>query len=95
MVGGGELKIATVETVESVDNMATLPVSCRVVHGAGNDVIAAEKNNAMNKEMELKKVQPKPDKRYFFSTHHDNIIEVKKNYIFILFKYDFISILKS
>lgn len=56
MVGGGELKVATVE-VECVDNMATLPVSR--THG-GTD---AEKNNAANKEMELKKVQPKPDKR--------------------------------
>ncbi|KAF2879144.1 hypothetical protein ILUMI_27030, partial [Ignelater luminosus] len=58
MVGGGEVKVATVE-VESVDNMATLPVSR--AHGGGNDAIA-EKNNAANKEMELKKVQPKPDK---------------------------------
>lgn len=60
MVGGGEVKVATVE-VESVDNMATLPVSR--AHGGGSDAIA-EKNNAANKEMELKKVQPKPDKRY-------------------------------
>lgn len=59
MVGGGEVKVATVE-VESVDNMATLPVSR--VHG-GNADTAAEKNNAANKEMELRKVQPKPDKR--------------------------------
>jgi hypothetical protein len=59
MVGGGELKVATVE-VESVDNMATLPVSR--AHG-GNDSVA-EKNNATNKEMELKNVQPKPYKRY-------------------------------
>lgn len=58
MVGGGELKVATVE-VESVDNMATLPVSRAY---GGNDTVA-EKNNANNKEMELKKVQPKPDKR--------------------------------
>lgn len=59
MVGGGELKVATVE-VESVDNMATLPVSR--AHG-GSDIVA-EKNNATNKEMELKKVQSKPDKRW-------------------------------
>lgn len=58
MVGGGELKVATVE-VESVDNMATLPVSARA-HG-GSDT--AEKNNVANKEMELKNVQPKPAKR--------------------------------
>lgn len=61
MVGGGELKVATVE-VESVDNMATLPVSRAY---SGNDNVIAEKNNANNKEMELKKVQPKPDKRYY------------------------------
>lgn len=59
MVGGGELKVATVE-VESIDNMATLPVSARA-HG-GTDA-AAEKNNVANKEMELKNVQPKPAKR--------------------------------
>lgn len=58
MVGGGEMKVATVE-VESVDNMATLPVSR--AHGGGGD--PAEKNNTTNKEMELKKVQPKADKR--------------------------------
>lgn len=58
MVGGGEVKVATVE-VESVDNMATLPVS----RAHGNDV-ATDKNSAANKEMELKFVQPKPDKRY-------------------------------
>lgn len=58
MVGGGDLKVATVE-VESVDNMATLPVGR--AHG-GSDTIA-EKNNVANKEMELKNVQPKPAKR--------------------------------
>lgn len=52
------MKVATVE-VESVDNMATLPVS----RAHGNADSMAEKNNAANKEMELKKVQPKPDKR--------------------------------
>lgn len=56
---GGEVKVATVE-VESVDNMATLPVSRS--HG-GNDS-ANEKNNSANKEMEIKYVQAKPDKRY-------------------------------
>ncbi|KAL3265302.1 hypothetical protein HHI36_009512 [Cryptolaemus montrouzieri] len=49
---GGEVKIATVEN-ENSDNMATLPVS------RGND---SEKNAAI-KEMEIKGVQPKPDKR--------------------------------
>ncbi|XP_031339922.1 proton channel OtopLc isoform X6 [Photinus pyralis] len=64
MVGGGEVKVATVEVEASVDNMATLPVSR--AHGGGggggNDT-TAEKNNTTNKEMELKRVQPKPDKR--------------------------------
>ncbi|KAK7871315.1 hypothetical protein R5R35_007585 [Gryllus longicercus] len=77
MVGGGDdVKVATVD-VEAVDNMATLPVGR--AHGGGggggggggerggerggaSDVIA-EKNNVTNKEMELKKVQPKPPKR--------------------------------
>lgn len=59
MVGGGDLKVATVE-VETVDNMATLPVGSKA-HG-GSDTIA-EKNNATNKEMELKNVMPKPAKR--------------------------------
>lgn len=49
----GELKVATVE-IDNSDNMATLPVS------RGND---SEKCAAL-KEMELKGVQPKPDKRY-------------------------------
>lgn len=48
----GELKVATVESVESIDNMATLPVSQRQ-HG-GSDV-TPEKNNSANKEMEAKK----------------------------------------
>lgn len=54
---GGEVKVATVE-VESLDNMATLPVS--KAHGNASD---NEKNKDAQKEMELKKVQPKPDKR--------------------------------
>lgn len=48
---GGEVKVATVESVETVDNMATLPVSR--AHG-GSD-ITPEKNNFTNKEMEAKK----------------------------------------
>ncbi|PSN52503.1 hypothetical protein C0J52_11241 [Blattella germanica] len=52
MPGGA---VATVE-VESVDNMATLPVS------RAHDV-TAEKNNVTNKEMELKNVRPQPLKR--------------------------------
>lgn len=55
-----EVKVSTVE-VEPVDNMATLPVSR--AHGGGDSSI--EKNNA-TKDMELKFVQPKADKRYFF-----------------------------
>lgn len=57
--GGGEVKVATVEVEAAVDNMATLPVA-RAQHGGNQE---AEKNNAANKEMELRKVQPKPDKR--------------------------------
>lgn len=54
------MKVATVEVESSVDNMATLPVSRAQQH----QYQEAEKNNAANKEMELRKVQPKPDKRY-------------------------------
>lgn len=53
-----EVKVSTVE-VEAVDNMATLPVSR--AHGGSES--NNEKSNAV-KEMELKYVQPKPDKRY-------------------------------
>ncbi|KAJ8919487.1 hypothetical protein NQ315_002108 [Exocentrus adspersus] len=56
---GGEVKVATVE-VESIDNMATLPVSR--AHGGGGDANNAEKNSS-SKEMDLKYVQAKPDKR--------------------------------
>lgn len=53
-MAAGEVKVATVE-VESENNMATLPVSR-----------AHEKNSTeTNKELELKFVQEKPDKRYF------------------------------
>lgn len=55
-----EVKVSTVE-VESVDNMATLPVSR--AHG-GSSETNTEKNNA-TRDMELKYVQPKPDKRYY------------------------------
>ena len=60
-MGGGEMKVATVD-LESTDNMATLPVS-RVSHGSSD---IAEKNNAANKEMELKNVMPKPLQRCKF-----------------------------
>ncbi len=59
MVGGPDVKVSTVD-VESGDNMATLPVS-RAHTGSSGDT--AEKNNAANKEMELKNVMPKPLER--------------------------------
>jgi hypothetical protein len=59
MVGGPEVKVSTVD-VESGDNTATLPVSR--AHTGGSDI--AEKNNATNKEMELKNVMPRPLQRY-------------------------------
>lgn len=52
------MKVATVD-VESTDNMATLPVSR--AHTGSSD--CAEKNNAANKEMELKNVMPQPLQR--------------------------------
>lgn len=59
--GGSEAKVSTVD-VESgdTDNMATLPVS-RAHTGSGDSV---EKNNAANKEMELKNVMPVPPQRF-------------------------------
>lgn len=61
-MGGPDVKVATVD-VESGDNMATLPVSRAHTGGSGD---SAEKNNAANKEMELKNVVPKPLQRF----HH-------------------------
>lgn len=61
-MGTGEVKVATVD-VESGDNMATLQVSRVHVSSTSTDI--AEKNNAANKEMELKNVVPKPLQRYF------------------------------
>lgn len=63
MVGGPDVKVATVD-VESGDNMATLPVSRVHTSNSGD---SAEKNNAANKEMELKNVLPKPLQRFVFS----------------------------
>lgn len=62
-MAGGEVKVATVE-VESEHNMATLPVS-RAHHNESSN--SGEKNagESTNKELELKFVQEKPDKRYF------------------------------
>lgn len=65
-MGGGEVKVATVD-VEGGDNMATLPVS-RSHTTASTD--SAEKNNAANKEMELKNVMPQPLQR--FDTFHSS-----------------------
>lgn len=56
-----EVKVSTVE-LESVDNMATLPVGQH--RQQGSDIAIAEKHNTVNKEMELKCVQPKPSKKY-------------------------------
>lgn len=60
-MGGPDVKVATVD-VESGDNMATLPVSRS--HTGSSPADTAEKNNAANKEMELKNVMPKPLERY-------------------------------
>ncbi|XP_063704686.1 proton channel OtopLc isoform X2 [Culicoides brevitarsis] len=49
----------SVSAVESGDNMATLPVS--KAHTSSGDSI--EKNNAANKEMELKNVMPNPSQK--------------------------------
>lgn len=59
----GEMKVATVD-VESSDNMATLPVGRTLggtgPPGPGSHSDTAGKDNAANKEMELKNVMPKP-----------------------------------
>lgn len=69
-VSGGEVKVATVEAVETVDNMATLPVSR--AHPPVIDV-NPEKNNFTNKEMEAKKrpttAPPLQPKRYTQTVH--------------------------
>lgn len=72
MVGGGDCKVATVEVEASAagDNTATLPVT-RPLNpqgggGGGGEPAAqdnAEKNNAANKEMELKNVRSTPAKK--------------------------------
>ncbi|XP_011568585.3 proton channel OtopLc isoform X8 [Plutella xylostella] len=55
-----DVKVATVN-LESIDNMATLPVGQHLQQGS--DSAIAEKHNSTNKEMELKCVQPKPSKK--------------------------------
>ena len=66
MVGGGECNVATVEVDASAggggDNTATLPLNAQ---GSGDATAQdnAEKNNAQNKEMELKNVRSTPAKK--------------------------------
>ncbi|XP_057334765.1 proton channel OtopLc isoform X3 [Microplitis mediator] len=73
MVGGGDCKVATVEVEAAAvnDNTATLP-SNRPLNPQGGGVAGppsnatqdnAEKNNAANKEMELKNVRSTPAKQ--------------------------------
>lgn len=63
----GELKVATVESVESIDNMATLPVSQRQ-HG---DTTTVERNNSANKEAEAKKDKKHKEKEKGKETEKD------------------------
>lgn len=68
------MKLATVD-VENGDNMATLPAAAKGGHatcsaGGGDasssDMNTIEKNNATNKEMELKNVMAKPLQRSIY-----------------------------
>lgn len=69
------MKLATVD-VENGDNMATLPAAAKGGHatcsaGGGGDASSSdmntiEKNNATNKEMELKNVMAKPLQRSIY-----------------------------
>ncbi|KAL7304994.1 hypothetical protein TKK_0002784 [Trichogramma kaykai] len=70
--GGGDCKVATVEVEASAagDNTATLPVNRPLIvnpAGGKSDPALAddsiEKNNAANKEMELKNVRSTPSKK--------------------------------
>ncbi|XP_033210631.1 proton channel OtopLc isoform X6 [Belonocnema kinseyi] len=67
MVGGGDCKVATVEVEASAasDNTATLPVTrpLNPQNAPPNSQDIAEKNNAANKEMELKNVRSTPAKK--------------------------------
>lgn len=69
MVGGGDCKVATVEVEASAasDNTATLPVTRSLnpqnVASPPSTQDNAEKNNAANKEMELKNVRSTPAKK--------------------------------
>lgn len=76
------MKLATVD-VENGDNMATLPAAAKGGHpppasavagGSNSDMNTIEKNNATNKEMELKNVTAKPLQRsicILFTLHTD------------------------
>lgn len=61
---GGDCKVATVEVEASAagDNTATLPVT-RPLNPQAGEQDSAEKNNAANKEMELKNVRSTPAKK--------------------------------
>nr|XP_033337140.1 proton channel OtopLc isoform X5 [Megalopta genalis] len=66
MVGGGDCKVATVEVeAAAADNTATLPVTrpLNPQSSSPNAQDNAEKNNAANKEMELKNVRSTPAKK--------------------------------
>lgn len=67
MVGGGDCKVATVEVeAAAADNTATLPVTRSLNpqnNSSPNAQDNAEKNNAANKEMELKNVRSTPAKK--------------------------------
>lgn len=67
MVGGGDCKVATVEVeAAAADNTATLPVTRPLNpqnNSSPNAQDNAEKNNAANKEMELKNVRSTPAKK--------------------------------
>lgn len=86
-MGGPDSKISTVD-VESGDNMATLPVSR--AHTSSTDT--AEKNNAANKEMELKNVCPKPLERYGQFLHKQ--IQQRPSDLF-LYRIEFVSGFKA
>lgn len=70
IAGVGKVISATVDSVQSIDNMATLPVSQRQ-HGGVCDV-TPERNNSANKDLEAKKDKkpgkdPSEPKRYLDS----------------------------
>lgn len=62
MVGGSEVKVATVE-IE--DNTATLPIGHKAPSEHASTPI--DKQTLALRDMEMRGVQPKPAKRYTFS----------------------------